>query len=776
MSFADIFNAYSSKVSPEGRADAITSHPDIPGNVLYALSNALEENRPDVIGTDEPEDIDVSVPETPEDDFGDGLSAEDRDKLMGSFASLDDEPALETPAKPVEEISAPDPVEEIPTPEPIEEIDAPEEISEAFSAFDSLPDDFVLDDEPIEEAVLEQNADEGDISLDDDLGFDLLAEGEDTLANPNDDDWDMPFDLSSEVEAPEFESSNDLLDLEIESPEDLQKEVTEEPAQEFEMPDFSDTNLETTPEDEVPLPEPIDIPAEEVPSSSLSSPDFDLFSTTSPSTEDVDSAFNLSEEQVFLIREKINSIKNKNLRFELRNIMIDPKYYGEHYDGVLSLLLVDASEEKIAAFLQEFAQSNDGDAIMPSVLTKSARATFLADDVENYEHFKEDFRRVARRVTIAAIAIITLSVVLWSTVAQPLRIDNLYRRGLTAVREDRFTDGENLYTRAQQVAGRPNLKWTLEYGSVYESKTMVRLAEQKYRTALLIAPKDIPAAKQVAAFYTNLTPPNYPSALAIFSKLSSLYPKNFTVWDFYGLIYIGQAETLSNNIVDRNEAYFNAAGVYRDFIIKNINNPAPYYRLLEIYIQLDSAEKINQIYALIEQLEPKEYNIAILSRLAGYFIDRKQLTEAERIFRRAIPYIDKNIGNLEGFRKRLDKEFNIPASSISNILGSAYYEFARYNMLSSDVPRAIRLLTNALIFAPSNANVHNLMGEAVMISPGSTERIVEAKRHFDNAARLDGNNYKPQVNLGHLYFYNERALTDIDDAYAKALYHYRLAV
>ncbi|MGL5722112.1 MAG: hypothetical protein ACRCY4_06920, partial [Brevinema sp.] len=405
MSFSDIFNAYSSKVSAEGRADAISSQPDIPGNVLYALSNALEENRPNVIA--DPDDDSVIGAEAENDtnvssqeDLGSDLSAEDRDRLLDSFSSLDDEPELEAP-QPIENIPSPEIPEDLPidlpeepeVSEDLEELEVSEDLEEleeapkAFSAFDSLPDDFVLDDPiddaPIEETVLEQNT-EAELSLDDELGLDLLSESDEAGSSNNDDDWDMPFDLGSEVEAPEFAPANDMMDFEIESPEDLNTESTESPAEEFEIPDFSNTNLETTEEDNAPLPEPIDIP-EELPPAPSAAPDFDLFTSSEP-IEDIDSAFNLSEEQVFLVREKINSIRNKQLRFEIRNIMIDPKSYGDLYDNLLSLILVDAPEEKIEALLAGFSQANDNEAIMPSVLTKSARATFLADDVENYEH------------------------------------------------------------------------------------------------------------------------------------------------------------------------------------------------------------------------------------------------------------------------------------------------------------------------------------------------------------------------------------------------------
>lgn len=792
MSFTDIFSLYSAKVSPENRAKTLSAQPDVPGNVLYTLSNVLEEDQKttetDIF--DEPE-TKTPAPEAPD------FSAEAMNQVLSALSGLDSAPSEEKPRlQTLEAEKSPPLPQESPQSDGVPEfLEVPEaNETEELEAFD-IPDDFEAPgDSPSETSGAEPQAfdmpeafdtppeaAQTDVSDDEGLGDLDLFGGEDADAPPPDNSFDLSFNLGEETG--EFSDTPNFNDeLVVESPEELARtqktaaellESSEIGETEMQLPDFSGTEI--APADSTVDPMPRDN-APDIDFSASDEPRFDLWKNTSPEVQDEFSHLNLNEEQIFTIRDRINSIQDKSLRFELRNAILEPQHHAAYYDELVSMLLVNAQESRIAEFLYAALGRKDSENVNPAYISKKPRAIFHADDVENFEHFKEDFTRTAKRISAAAFALITLSVILWTSVAQPLRIENLYKRGLTSIRQDKFTEGESLFNRAQQVAGRPSLKWHLDYGKVYEDKKMVRLAEQKYRAALIIAPKDIPAAQQAAAFYTNLTPPDFNSALGIVSKLVTYHPRHFGAWDFFGNVYMNQGDTLSNDIQSQNEAYFNAAGVYRDFIIKNINNIAPYYRLLDIYIKLDDITKIKQIYSLIDQLDPKDFNIEALSRLAGYYIDRKELSEAERIFRRLIPYIDTNIGKMAQFRKKMDSLYNINASMISNVLGASYYEFARYNMLNSDVPRAIRLLTNALAFSPSNGDVYNLMGEAFLIAQGGGNgRIEEAKKHFDTAARLNPRSYKPQVNLGHVYFYYERETAAIAEAYATALYHYRLA-
>lgn len=761
MDFSKIFDAYSNSESASERTQEINNAPELPGNISYALRESFAVEN-DIEPSAEPA-ADAPVIES---------QTENSEESALNQSILDSLSGLDEPVNTEDQIDEPIQDFSIENDSPNTSLDdmivSPEEIENEFDLGDwdinnSLEDSQEKTSEPLEE----DDDDDEIISL-----FDESDASEDNFD-------DISLNINEEVQFDETPGTFD--EFEIESPDELYNNYQQDETItnledsielhdlqdiDTELPDFNETEPEIVEENQE-TNENFDFEDQE------NQARFDLWKDDS-SLSNI-SNIRLDEERIFSIREKINAIQDKDLRFELRNIILEPQFHKEYFDELVSLLLTDTEEAKIKQFLDKHLEKLDNESIPLSSVSETSRSTFFADDVESFEHFKEDFSKAVKKIALIAIIFITLGTALWTFIAQPVRVENLYKKGLTAVQETRFTEGESLFNQAQQTAGKPSLKWNLKFASVYAAKNMIQLAEIKYKNALIIEPKNIAAAKQAADFYTNLTPPDFSAAINIFNKLSSIYPNNFEVWDYYGGLYMAKAEAVSNNQEVQTEIYYQAADIYKNFILNNLKNIAPYYRMIDIYIKTDNIQKVKEIYNIVEQLNPRFLNLDVLTKLLAYYIDRRELTDAEKIFRRVIPFVDKNIQKMPAFQKALRQHYNIPQNQVSNILSDTYYEFARYNMLSSDIPKATKLLTNSIKLNVSNSKSYNLLGEAVLITPSIPDRLVQAKSLFDQALSIEPLSYRPHINLGHLYFYWDKESGNSAQSLNTALFHYRTA-
>ncbi|SFB68590.1 hypothetical protein SAMN02745150_00192 [Brevinema andersonii] len=756
MDFSKIFDAYSNSESASERTQEINNAPELPGNISYALRESFAVEN-DIEQSDEP----AIEPQT--------KNSEELDldqSILDSLSGLDEPVYTEeqTDNEPVQDFSIEN---DSPNMSLDDMIVSPEEIENEFDLEGWDENDIIEGSQENTPELLKKEEDNTTISLFDES---------DALANNFD---DISLNINEEVQFDEIPSTFNEFD--IESPDELYNDYQQEETVtdledsgelnnfqdiDTELPDFNETESEIT--EEIPeTNENFDFENQE------NQARFDLWKDDN-SLLDI-SSIRLDEERIFSIREKINTIQDKDLRFELRNIILEPQFHKEYFDELVSLLLTDAEETKIKQFLDKHLERLDNESIPLSSISETSRSTFFADDVESFEHFKEDFSKAVKKIVLIAVIFITFGIASWTFIAQPVRVENLYKKGLLAVQETRFTEGESLFNQAQQTAGKPSLKWNLKFASVYAAKNMIQLAEIKYKNALIIEPKNIAAAKQAADFYTNLTPPDFSAAINIFNKLSSIYPNNFEVWDYYGGLYMAKAEAIRNDQAIQTEIYYQAADIYKNFILNNLKNIAPYYRMIDIYIKTDNIQKVKEIYNIVEQLHPKFLNLDVLTKLLAYYIDRRELADAEKIFRLVIPFVDRNIQKMPAFQKSLQQHYNIPPNKVSNILSDTYYEFARYNILSSDIPKATKLLTNSIKLNVKNAKSYNLLGEAVLITPSIPDRLTQAKNLFDQALSIEPLSYRPHINLGHLYFYWDKESGNSSQSLNTALFHYRTA-
>ncbi|MGL4367099.1 MAG: hypothetical protein ACRCTQ_02285 [Brevinemataceae bacterium] len=491
-------------------------------------------------------------------------------------------------------------------------------------------------------------------------------------------------------------------------------------------------------------------------------------------SNDIHSNLDLNDNQIFLIREKINSLKNKDLRFKLRNIVLDPIQHKEYFDELISLLMINSPESTIEKFLDKYLTVEELDITPIESNSNENRAVFFADDVANFEQLKLSIIKTVQKSALYLTIIMLIGSISWIGVAQPINIYRLYNKGLNAIKNNNFKEGEALFKYASQILGKPDASWSLKYGDSYAEKKLLNLAEQKYLIAIQVKPSDIQIGTHVSDFYTNLGIERYPNAANILSNLTKQHPSKFEVWDYNASLYRILGDLASDPAVKK-QYYFTAKEIYNNFIINNINQIAPYYKMIELCIKLDNNSQIKKIMTIINQINPKYRNIDTLTKLAEYYTDRKLLTDSSQVFKQLIPCLNNFKNKFNKLKSVMDKQFNIPNASISNILSSSFYEYARYQLISSQLGSAAELLTNSIRLNESNYQSYNLLGEALLALPNQEQRTAEATELFKKSMALNSTYYKPYLNLGHIDFYWNSLLLDNDQIKNQALYNYRQA-
>ena len=649
-----------------------------------------------------------------------------------------------------------------------------------------------LDDDNLADAFDEENLAEDEVATaNENFGEENLADDDDLdisdfMNNFDDDDSGEEFnEFDEDVEESVFteEISDPILDnsdqFDIELPEEFNENVAEE-EEEFneeeaslEVPDFSNTEA--------------NINSFEVPSTSLETPtdyeevdkslNFNIWDKQEKNNSAVELA--LTQEQVFKIRYKINSLVDQDLRFKIREIIADPASYVEIYEKLTSLLLIDVPESVIQNLL---AQLNNTDTTDIYQLSENpvVRSTFHAHDVADYQdaiyRLKTEFLYNIKKYSLYGLVILLSGIIAWFGFAQPVRINSLFSKGLVEVQKENFIEGEALFRQATAIAGEPVAEWFVKYADVYNSKNLITEAERKYLSAVAIEPQNISIATNVSSFYTNLGPKYYTNAIAIIEKLTTYHPNKFEVWDDLGSLLINYSDFFIDDRDKQTELLYKAADVYQQYIMKNPKDAAPYYRMVEIYIRIGNKDQVDFIAGLITKLNPKYINLSMMNRLAKYYTDQRELTKSERVLRQITPMLDTYYNNVPELQKLMNQYYNIDPLEISNILSSSYYEFARYKMLSYDVKSAGVLLTNSISFNPEHGENYNLLGELYLYSPShESDKLVQAKKLFDQALAINPENYKAHINLGHMYYMWDKEFGNLKQTHDTAAFHYRIA-
>jgi tetratricopeptide (TPR) repeat protein len=105
----------------------------------------------------------------------------------------------------------------------------------------------------------------------------------------------------------------------------------------------------------------------------------------------------------------------------------------------------------------------------------------------------------------------------------------------------------------------------------------------------------------------------------------------------------------------------------------------------------------------------------------------------------------------------------------------AYYEYGRLLTVNFDFQRALKAVSNAIVYNPQSGKAYNLMGEIYYVNDTIPNNKAQAKGQFENAIKYSPGYYKPYANLGHIYYYNDLNFIDPDKALTEAFYNYKIA-
>ncbi|MGL4388914.1 MAG: periplasmic flagellar collar protein FlcA [Brevinema sp.] len=816
MDFRKIFNSYSSSAGISERNNVLEQNKNIPGDISFKINEFINESSTQILlDNDDLESIanTNNIDSINKENPSNGLS----DDVLDALSELDfqeedlENSDLQNDFLDVEDFEIPNSLE-----------NNIEDNNSNFDEFDSdllvnnptdtdntanldfeEPESFKIDSDSDNENtyrdspnIIDEVPGINDINSDDENSdldlYDFLNDSEESSFN-EDNFEDISFNDELSDEHPDF-SLDDEDEFDIENPDDLLQEnksianteENEQPTSGFDneldeddltLPDFSQTDLKPDPPTEK-LPLFTETLKPTIYEESIQEErGFDSWTKLDSSGALSEAtSLRLTEEQIFAIREKINSLRDKETRFNLRNILLDPLFHKEYLEQLISLLLIDTPEEKIIEFLSKHLQNNNFTPNYSDVTEEKSFATFFAEDILRFEQFKEEFTKTSQKMTIFGFLSLIMGLIVWFGVAQPLRVTSLLKKGIVELKNDSFTSAESLFNQAHKIAGTPIPKWFIAYGDEYAKKDMIKLAEQKYLAGIIAAPKNIDINMHVSDFYTNLGMDYFPRAISIMKNLSLFHPKKFEVWDYYGDLHLDYADYFPKDITKKEELYFKAANIYNEFIKNNLKNIAPYYKMIDVYIRLNNESQIDTISEFINKVNPKYLNLDILNKLAAYYLNKRKLNQAADIFKKMIPFLDNHVRRIDSLKKSLKKTYNIKPEGISNLLSESFYEVSRFKMLSSDIVGAISLLSNAIKLNPNSDKSYNLMGEFLLaMGDGYPNRFDQSEALFKKALDINPNAYKPHINLGHLNYYWGNEIDALTTADSTALYHYRTA-
>ncbi len=737
---------------------------------ITEANDFLENDDIETSEEDFAEDLNEAMGEDLLDDISDNLDDTEAEEILPNDEDLDENFDEEIANEKTETLD--------------EDLDE-ENLADAFDE-ENLAEDENFDEEtPANDEVATANENLGEENLADDDDLDIS----DFMNNFDDDDSGEEFnEFDEDVEESVFteEISDPILDnsdqFDIELPEEFnenivesEEEFNEAPEEDasLEVPDFSNTEANMN--------------SLEVPATSLATPtayeevdkslNFNIWDKQEKNNSAVELA--LTQEQTFKIRYKINSFVDQDLRFKIREIIADPESYTDIYEKLTSLLLIDVPESVVQNLL---AQLNNADTTDTYQVSEASviRSTFHAHDVADYQdsiyRLKTEFLYNIKKYSLYGLIVLLSGIIAWFGFAQPVRINSLFSKGLVEVQKENFIEGEALFQQATAIAGEPVAEWFVKYADVYNNKNLITEAERKYLSAVAIEPQNISIATNVSSFYTNLGPKYYTNAIAIIERLTTYHPNKFEVWDDLGSLLINYSDFFIDDRDKQTELLYKAADVYQQYIMKNPKDAAPYYRMVDIYIRIGNKDQVDFIASLITKLNPKYINLSMMNRLAKYYTDQRELTKSERVLRQITPMLDTYYNKVPELQKLMSHYYNIDPLEISNILSSSYYEFARYKMLSYDVKSAGVLLTNSISFNPEHGENYNLLGELYLYSPShESDKLVQAKKLFDQALAVNPENYKAHINLGHMYYMWDKEFGNLKQTHDTAAFHYRIA-
>ncbi len=508
--------------------------------------------------------------------------------------------------------------------------------------------------------------------------------------------------------------------------------------------------------------------------------DFDLERTEPepPLAPSVSSGGELSSQEILLdpekavkIRERINKIKRADVRQRVREAIVKGELSEALLKELLLKLLLNESDANLEAFDKRYLQGITVEPRTPPSFQQPMRRVIYTEEAIKAEQLNKQLGKVGGLSLMLLLVSVALSALMWVGVIRPVLAGREYEKGLKAIEQKDYIFAEKKFQRGKEIGGF-SVKWHNIYAQKYTEVKQWELARQKYEAVLQRKPLDRMTIMNYAEFNKQLYPPRYDEAVSLYTRLYKRFPKDFRVVDALGQTYVEWADR-TQDTVDRLERFKKANDLYETYLMKRSKDVGAHFRLLDIAIRVTNETLIDGRYQIIEKLNKKAINFPILTRLASYYIDKRRLSDAGKVLQKLIPLIKIKIRESDGAYV-LDESMN-KFSNQKPVYDETLYQFGRLQTLRLDFVRALWALSNAVGLNPSNARAYNLMGEIYY----TTDERPEAKRMaislFETSQRLAPSYYKPYVNLGHLYYYNDLGFKDEESALFKALGYYKVA-
>ncbi|URA10173.1 periplasmic flagellar collar protein FlcA [Thermospira aquatica] len=515
------------------------------------------------------------------------------------------------------------------------------------------------------------------------------------------------------------------------------------------------------------------------PSSKPPSFDFDLgISEPEPSLPPSGTVGEFSSQEMLLdpekavkIRDRINKIKKTDVRQRIREAIVKGGLSEELLKELLLKLLLNESDANLEAFDRRYLQGVTVEPRVTPSFGQPTRRVIYTEEAIKAEQLNKQLGKVGGLSLLLLLISVALSALMWVGVIQPVLAGREYEKGLKAIEQKDYVFAEKKFQRGKEIGGF-SVKWHNIYAQKYTEVKQWELARQKYEAVLQRKPLDRKTIINYAEFNKQLYPPRYDEAVSLYTRLYKRFPKDFAIVDALGQTYVEWADRTQDTF-DRLERFKKANDLYGTYLMKKSKDVGAHFRLLDIAIRVTNETLIDGRYQIIEKLNKKAVNFPILTRLAGYYIDKRRLSDAGKVLQKLIPLIKIKIRESDGMYV-LDESMN-KFSNQKPVYDETLYQFGRLQTLRLDFVRALWALSNAVGLNPSNAKAYNLMGEIYY----TTDERPEAKRLaislFETAQRLTPSYYKPYVNLGHLYYYNDLGFKDEESALFKALGYYKVA-
>lgn len=479
----------------------------------------------------------------------------------------------------------------------------------------------------------------------------------------------------------------------------------------------------------------------------------------------------LDPEKAIKIRERINRIRKPEVRQRIREAIVKASLAEDLLKELILKLLLNEDDASLEAFDRRYLQNVRVEPRTPPSFAKPTRQVIYTEEAIKAEQLNKQLGKVGGLSLILLLVSVALSALMWVGVIQPWLAGREYEKGLAAIDKKDYVYAEKKFQRGKEIGGF-SVKWHNIFAKKYTEVGQWDLAREKYEAVLQRKPLERTTIMNYAEFNKQLYPPRYEEAVALYTRLYKRTPRDFAIVDALGQTYVEWAERTTDT-VDRFERFKKANDLYETYLMKKSKDVAAHFRLLDIAVRVTNETLIDGRYKIIEKLNKRAINFPILTRLASYYIDKRRLSDARKVLEKLIPLIKIKIRESDGAYV-LDESM-AKFSNQKPVYDETLYQYGRLQTINMDFVRALWALSNAVGLNPSNAKAYNLMGEIYYTTDESPQAKRMAIALFEAAQRIAPAYYKPYVNLGHLYFYNDLAFKDEEAALFRALGYYQVA-